>query len=37
MYSQDPRFAEFFQQFHKDLPEFLSRAIDYYCRKQKPT
>ena len=30
-YSEDTRFAEFFRKIHKDLPEFLTKAIEYYC------
>jgi DNA-binding transcriptional MerR regulator len=30
-YSQDPEFAKFFRKIHKELPEFLTRAIEYYC------
>jgi hypothetical protein len=33
-YSQDPEFAEFFKKYHKDLPEFLTKAIEYYCANQ---
>lgn len=31
MYTQDKRFEKNFQQYHPDLPAFLTRAIDYYC------
>lgn len=31
-YSQDKRFAKYFEKFHKDLPEFLTKAIEYYCK-----
>jgi DNA-binding transcriptional MerR regulator len=34
-YSQDPRFAAFFHRIHTDLPEFLTKAIEYYCAKKK--
>ena len=30
-YSQNPDFAKFFEKYHKDLPEFLTKAIEYYC------
>jgi len=33
-YSQDERFARFFKKFNKDLPEFLTKAIEYYCKKK---
>jgi DNA-binding transcriptional MerR regulator len=31
-YSQDPAFADFFRKMHPELPEFLRRAIEHYCR-----
>jgi DNA-binding transcriptional MerR regulator len=31
-YSQDPRFAKTFWKYHKDLPEFMTKAIEYYCK-----
>lgn len=34
-YSQDPRFAEFFRKYHKDLPEFITKAIEYYSSRKK--
>ncbi len=34
-YSQDAEFAAFFRRFHKDLPEFLTKAIEYYCSYHK--
>lgn len=34
-YSQDPRFAAFFRKIHNDLPEFFTRAVEYYYRKPK--
>jgi MerR family transcriptional regulator, thiopeptide resistance regulator len=34
-YSQDPRFAKFFRKYHKDLPDFLSRAVEYYSARKK--
>jgi MerR family transcriptional regulator, thiopeptide resistance regulator len=34
VYSQDPEFAEFFRKIHKDLPEFLTKAIEYYCSQK---
>ncbi len=33
-YSQDPRFAAFYRKINKDLPEFLTKAIVYYCEKK---
>jgi hypothetical protein len=30
-YSQDPEFASFFKKYHAKLPQFLTRAIAYYC------
>jgi len=29
-YSQSPEFAKFFRNIHQDLPEFLTKAIEYY-------
>jgi len=34
-YSQDPRFTKVFSDIHKDLPEFLTKAIEHYCTKNK--
>lgn len=34
-YSQHPDFAKFFRKYHQDLPEFLTKAIEYYCRNKK--
>jgi hypothetical protein len=34
MYSQNPEFAEFFRKYHEDLPEFLTAAIEYYCKQK---
>ncbi len=34
-YSQHADFITYFQQYHKDLPEFLTRAVEFYC-SQKP-
>ena len=31
-YSQDPGFAAFFRKIHKDLPEFVTEAIEYHFR-----
>ena len=33
-YSQHPEFAKFFRKIHKDLPEFLTKAIEYYYEKK---
>jgi hypothetical protein len=30
-YSQDPRFTKVFSDINEDLPEFLTKAIEYYC------
>lgn len=35
MYLQDQRFADFYRKYHKDLPEFLSAAMLYYCNTHK--
>jgi DNA-binding transcriptional MerR regulator len=35
VYSQDPEFAGFFRNIHPDLPEFLTRAVEYYCEHKK--
>ncbi len=32
-YSQNPEFAKFFRKINKDLPEFLTKAIEYYAHK----
>jgi DNA-binding transcriptional MerR regulator len=34
MYSQDPRFAAFFEKYHKDLPAFFTRAVELYCSEK---
>jgi len=34
-YSRHPEFAKYFRDIHQDLPEFLTRAIEYYCSKKK--
>jgi hypothetical protein len=34
-YSEDPRFAKTFRKYHQDLPEFLTKAIEYYCKNKK--
>jgi DNA-binding transcriptional MerR regulator len=31
LYLEDERFTEFFRKIHQDLPEFISKAIAYYC------
>ena len=31
MYSENPEFAKTFEKYHKDLPAFLTKAIEYYC------
>lgn len=35
VYSQDPEFAKFFRRIHPDLPEFLTKAIEYYCSQKR--
>jgi MerR family transcriptional regulator, thiopeptide resistance regulator len=30
-YSENPEFAKFFRKINKDLPEFLTKAVEYYC------
>jgi DNA-binding transcriptional MerR regulator len=35
VYSQDPRFAKTFEKYDKDLPAFLTSAIEYYCAHKK--
>ncbi len=34
-YSQSPEFAKLFSKYHKELPEFLTRAIEYYYAQKK--
>lgn len=34
-YSENPDFAAFFRKYHPDLPEFLTRAIEYYCARKR--
>lgn len=34
LYNQHPDFIARFQQIHPDLPEFLEKAIEYYCRDE---
>ncbi len=31
LYSQHPDFITYFQQYREDLPEFLNRAVEFYC------
>jgi len=33
MYSEDSRFAAFFQKYNPDLPAFFTRAVEHYCSK----
>jgi MerR family transcriptional regulator, thiopeptide resistance regulator len=36
-YSRNPEFAKFFQKIHPELPDFLTKAIEYYCaHKESP-
>jgi len=34
-YSEHPDFAAFYRKIHKDLPEFFTKAIEYYCGEKK--
>jgi MerR family transcriptional regulator, thiopeptide resistance regulator len=34
-YSQHLEFAKFFRKIHKDLPGFLTKAIEHYCKNKK--
>lgn len=34
-YSRNPEFGKYFQKIHQDLPEFLTKAIEYYCTHKK--
>lgn len=34
-YSHDPEFAAFFQKYHKNLPAFITKAIEHYCSRKK--
>jgi hypothetical protein len=34
-YSKDPRFTKVFGGINEDLPEFLTKAIEYYCANKK--
>jgi hypothetical protein len=35
MYSQNPDFVKTFEKYHKVLPDFLTKAIEYYCAHRK--
>jgi DNA-binding transcriptional MerR regulator len=35
MYSQNPDFVKTFEKYHKDLPDFLTKAIEYYYAHRK--
>ena len=35
MYSQDPRFAEFFSKYGEGFPAFLTEAIGQYCKNRE--
>jgi len=35
MYSQDPRFDEFFSRYGAGFPAFLTRAIEHYCASKE--
>jgi DNA-binding transcriptional MerR regulator len=34
-YSENPDFRKTFAKYHKDLPDFLTKAIEYYCAHKK--
>jgi DNA-binding transcriptional MerR regulator len=34
-YSENPEFAKTFEKYHKDLPAFMTKAIEYYCTQRK--
>ena len=34
-YSQHPGFIQVFRDIHEDLPEFLTKAVEYYCANKK--
>jgi hypothetical protein len=34
-YNANPEFAKTFEKYHKDLPAFLTKAIEYYCTHSK--
>jgi MerR family transcriptional regulator, thiopeptide resistance regulator len=34
-YSRNPEFAKFFHKYNKDLPEFLTKAVQFYCNQNK--
>ena len=34
-YSQHPQFLKVFRDINEDLPEFLTKAIEYYCANKK--
>jgi MerR family transcriptional regulator, thiopeptide resistance regulator len=33
-YSQHPEFAKFFEKYHQDLPQFFTKAIEYYYQNK---
>ena len=35
MYSEDPRFAAFYLKFHKDMPSFMTKAVEHYIGSRK--
>jgi MerR family transcriptional regulator, thiopeptide resistance regulator len=35
MYSEDPRFAAFYLKFHKDMPKFMTEAVEHYVTALK--
>jgi DNA-binding transcriptional MerR regulator len=35
LYSQNPEFAKTFEKYHKDLPDFMTKSIEYYCDQRK--
>jgi len=34
-YSEDARFAKFYRRYHRDMPEFFTKAIEYYLNNAK--
>jgi len=34
-YSEDARFAKFYRKYHKNMPGFFTKAIEYYCEHQR--
>jgi len=34
-YSEDGRFAKFYRKYDRNMPEFFTKAIEYYCKHLK--